>query len=127
MDDVAQKRVDGMEAYKSYCAYTNKPIDLIPRKEMFELGTGIHKSLGTTIIRFPIDTFGKFLEYETDVIYADTPIIFGLDKMKQHKFCSYNQPEMKKLWHNHKRSTMQVSQLVETWRTLPRSTSKNLQ
>ena len=104
MDDGAQKSVAGLEAYERYCAYTNTPIDLIPSTKIFKLGTGIHKSLRTTIIRFPIDAFGNFLEYETDVINVDAPIFFGLDKMKQHKwfvnevtdeFCSYNQPEMK--------------------------------
>ena len=90
MDDGARKSVAGLEAYKRYCSFNNTRIDLHPSRETFKLGAGIYKSLGTTLIRFPVDKSGNFLEYETDVINVDTPILFGLDKMKLHKWYFIN-------------------------------------
>eukprot|EP00171_Calliarthron_tuberculosum_P023868 IDg23868t1 len=104
MDNGAQKSIAGLPAYTRYCEHSHKPIDLIPSQEKFKLGKGIHKSLGTTLIRMPIDNSGNYLEYETDVVDVDIPILFGLDKMKELKwhinevsneFCSYNNPDLK--------------------------------
>ena len=35
------------------------------------------------IIRYPIDSHGNYLEYITDVLDVDTPLLFGLDMMKK--------------------------------------------
>ncbi len=100
MDNGAQKSVAGLEAFKS----TALTRDLVSSKESFKLGSGIYPSLGSTVIRFPIDSYGNFLEYETGVIDSDTPFLFGLDKMKQHQwyvnevtneFCNYDVPALK--------------------------------
>ncbi len=45
MDDGAQKSVTGLEAYKKYCVYTCTPVDIVPSKESFKLGSGIYPSL----------------------------------------------------------------------------------
>ncbi len=104
MDDGTQKIVAGLPAYKRYCSHTNTPLDLTPSNEQFKLGEGIHKSLGTTIIRFPIDSYSDYLGYVTDFIDVDTPILFGLDKMKHHKcyvnevndqLCCFDKPDLK--------------------------------
>ena len=55
-----------------------------PSNERFKLRTGVHESLGCTVIRFPIDNQGTYLKFETNVINTDTPIIIELDKMKQY-------------------------------------------
>ncbi len=51
MDNGAEKSVAGLEAYKRYCLHTNTPLDLSPSKETFRLVDGVHKSLGSTVIR----------------------------------------------------------------------------
>ena len=47
---------------------------------------------------------GNYLEYEADIINIDTPILFGLGKMKLHRryvnevtneFCSHDNPSLK--------------------------------
>ncbi len=52
----------------------------------------------------PIDDRGNYLEYSTDVIDLDVPILFGLDMMKKvgwyvnevtNEFCSHANPELK--------------------------------
>ena len=70
MYNAAQKSVSGIDAHKKYCIYTNAPFHLVRSQETFRLGSGIYSSLGSTLIRFPIDNFGNFLEYGTDVIVA---------------------------------------------------------
>ena len=64
----------------------------------------ILNSLDQTAIRIPIDTYGNFLEYVTDVINCGIPILLGLDKMENlrwyvnevtNEFCSYDNPELK--------------------------------
>ncbi len=104
MDNGAQKSLAGLPAYKRYCAFIHFPIDLAPSKEKFKFGDITHESLGSTVIRFPVDAEGNYLEYETYVVNLDLPILFGLDKMKKHKWyvnevtnelCNYDQPDMK--------------------------------
>ena len=84
MDNVAEKLVAGLENYEKYCIHTNTPLDLSPSNERFKLGTGVHESLGCTIMRFPIDNQGNYLKFETEVINSDTPILLGLDSIKQY-------------------------------------------
>ena len=104
MDDGAQRSVAGLAAYTRYCSHTNSQLDLIPSKELFRFGDGTHRSLGKTSIRFPIDSLGNFVEYVTDVVDVDVPILFGLDKMKELRWyvnevsdelCCFDQPELK--------------------------------
>ncbi len=94
----------GLPAFKRYCAHTYGSLDLIPSYERFKLGVAILNSLGTAIIRVPIDNRGNYLEYVTDVVDVDIPILFGLEKMKELKwfvkevtneFCSYVQPKLR--------------------------------
>ena len=78
MDDGAQQTCAGMEAYRNYCQYSNSPMDLVPRNELYILGDRVQRSLGSTIVRYPIDTHGNYLEYITDVLDVDIPLLFGL-------------------------------------------------
>ena len=77
MDCAAQKSVAGIDTYKKCSIYTNTPFDLIWSQENLRLGSGIYPSLRSTLVRFPIDNFGNFLEYGTDVIDCDTPPLLG--------------------------------------------------
>eukprot|EP00171_Calliarthron_tuberculosum_P007706 IDg7706t1 len=52
----------------------------------------------------PIDDIGNYLEYDTEVVDVDIPVLFGLDKMKQLKwyinevtneFCSFENSTLK--------------------------------
>ncbi len=85
MEDGAQKSCVGLKAYKRYCDYTRTPIDLTPSNQSFRLGNIVHHSLGSTVIRLPTDSAGNYLEYETDVLYVDLPVLVGLDNMKKHR------------------------------------------
>ena len=75
MDYAAEKSVAGIKSYKKYCVYANAPLDLTPSSEKFKLGNGVHDSLGKTKIIFPIGAQGNYLEFDTDVINTDTPIL----------------------------------------------------
>ncbi len=100
----SQRSLAELPAYKRYDADTLSPTALAPSEERFKLGDVTQKSLGTTIIRFPIDEKRNYLEYQTDVVNIDLPILFGLDKMKEQKWyvtevtnelCNYDEPTMK--------------------------------
>ncbi len=104
MDDRAQKNCAGFKAYQRYCDHTRTPVDLIPSNVKFRLGDVVHNSIGSTVIRLPIDSRGNFLEYYTDIINVDLPTLFGLNNMKKHRwyvnevtdeFCSYDNPSFK--------------------------------
>ena len=52
-------------------------------------------------MRFPVDDHGNFLEYASDIVNLDIPIIFGINKRKELKwnfnevteeFCSLLKP-----------------------------------
>ncbi len=95
--------ITGPKACKRYCPLTRSPLDLTPGSELFKLGNVAHESLGRTVIRMPIDEHGNFLEYETEVIDVNLPVLFGLDNMKKHQwyvnevtdeFCSYLDPSL---------------------------------
>ena len=113
MDDGAQKSLAGLPAFERYCAFTKTQAELTPSKELFRLGEVIHKSIGKTMIRITVDNNGNFLEYVTDVIDCDVPILFGLNKMKElrwyvnevaNQFCSYDNPELNialRYWNGH--------------------------
>ncbi len=61
------------------------------------MGDVVHSSLSKAKIRMPVDKEGNFIEYSTDVVNFDIPILLGLDVMKQlrwyvneatNEFCS---------------------------------------
>ena len=64
--------------------YIHTPAGLTPGSKRFKLGNDVHDNLSKTIIRFSIDAQGNYLEFETDVINTDTPILLGLDKIKHY-------------------------------------------
>ena len=83
MDNGAQKTVAGYEAYEKYCKFTKTSVDLTPSKELYRFGNHVQPSVGLTVIRFPIDDRGNYLEYPTDVVMVDLPVLFGFDMMKK--------------------------------------------
>lgn len=72
----------------------------------------------TLSIRVPIDNDRNFLEYATDIVDVEIPVLFDLEKKKslewyvnevRNQFCSYLKPDLKvKLKH-------QKGQLYLTW------------
>lgn len=104
MDNGSQKSLSGLPAYKRYCNKDHFPLNLRSSTECFKLGNSIHSSLGTAFTRMPVHNFGNFLEYETDVMNVDIPVLFGLAKIIELKwfinevtneFCSHRYPEHK--------------------------------
>ncbi len=87
MDDGAQRSSAGLSAYKRYWSCTHSLPELTSSNELFKLGKIVHKSLGKTVIRMPTDDRGNLLEYETEAIDVNLPILFGLDNMKEHRWC----------------------------------------
>eukprot|EP00171_Calliarthron_tuberculosum_P008379 IDg8379t1 len=64
----AQISLAGLLAFKRYCLPSHTRPDLTRSSETFKLGDRIHKILGTTILRMPIDNIGNYLEYETEIV-----------------------------------------------------------
>ena len=46
----------------------------------------IYKSIKKSLMRVSIHTYGKFLEYMTDVIYFDIKTLVGVEKMKEPRW-----------------------------------------
>lgn len=86
MDKGDQKSWFGLEDYKRYYKFSRTSDCLNASIETFSLGCGIHRSLGRSITRFPINYYGEFLEYEAEVIDVNLPIMFELDMMIKHEY-----------------------------------------
>ncbi len=83
IDNGAEKSVASLPAYKRYCAHTHATLDLQPSSESFRMGDVVHSSLGKAKIRMLVNKEGNFIEYSTDVVDVDIPILLGVDMMKQ--------------------------------------------
>ena len=104
IDNGAQKSTACLPSFHQYCSFIRSYTYLILSQELFLLGGIVYRILGTSTIRFPIDSKWNFLEYVTDIIDLDIPFLFGLEKMRKMKwyvkevtdeFCSYPLPYQK--------------------------------
>ena len=104
MENGAQKSIAVLPSFQQYFSFIRSSTDLIPSQKLILIGGIVFRSLGTYTIRFPIDKKGNCLEYVTDVIDLDIPVLFGLEKMEEMKwyvneftdeFCSQLLPELK--------------------------------
>ena len=87
LDNGAAGTPSGLKAYLSYCEYANISPVLRPSNAQFVgLGKGVVHSLEKATIRMPLGK-NTFIDFETDIVQQDIPIMFGLDQHKKHS-CS---------------------------------------
>ena len=84
LDNGASGTPSGLPAYLRYCQHVGIKPQLRPSINSFvSIGKGIVRSLGVATIRMPLSpTF--FLNFETDIIAQDVPLMFGLDQHRKH-------------------------------------------
>ena len=94
----------GLQAYKLYCTQRRTPANITPSREGFKLENVVHDSFGKTVIRMLIVNHGNLLEYETDLVNVELPVLIGLETMKKHQwyvnevtdeFCLQTNPNLK--------------------------------
>ena len=80
LDNGAEGTPSGLPAYLRYCDFAN----LRPSNTRFVgLGDGVMPSLGVATVRMPLG-HDRYLDFETDVVKQDIPLMFGLDQHKEH-------------------------------------------
>lgn len=84
LDNGASGTPSGLPAYLRYCEHVGIEPSLRPSNTSFVgLGKGIVRSLGVTTVRMPLGD-SMFLDFETDVVEQDVPLMFGLDQHHKH-------------------------------------------
>lgn len=80
VDSGAQKTVIGAVQARSYCALVNENIKETDgiRKMIYTFGSHQHSGIGQVNIRVPISHI-FFLSFDEDVVYANAPLLLGLD------------------------------------------------
>ena len=89
LDIGAQQSVCGYEQAMAYCKKNNRQLKLQESPRRFQFGDGIHKSMGTFIVRLPTPD-GSYIRFEMDVIKINIPMLLGLDLLDQHSLVADN-------------------------------------
>lgn len=101
LDNGAAGTPSGLPAYLNYCTFTGIEPKLHPSNNKFVgVGKVVTPSLGSAIIRMPIGE--NLLDFRTDIVQHDIPLMFGLD---QHKVHGCSSDEYKNTFTHHPTAT----------------------
>lgn len=84
LDNGASGTPSGLLAYLRYCNFIGiEPTLRHSNRRFVGRGQGVVPSLGVATVRMPLGT-SHFIDFETDVVAQDVPLMFGLDQHRKH-------------------------------------------